>query len=133
MISKPPVPRQRAARTEGWVSVYLAVVRNSGVAVLQVREHDEPIVGPLRGNISTLKYTSDEEMERIETGTYEPRDEVEAPHGVETDLVYPHGQVEEHNPDRDVGDDDIVPCTEVSFPLGCSGASKEMPAYCLAA
>ena len=58
------------------------------------------------------------------TRTHEPRDEVEAPHGVETDLVYPHGQVEEHNPDRNVRDDDIVPCIEVSFPLGCSAEGR---------
>ena len=32
-------------------SSYLAVVRNGGVAVLQVCEHDEPVMRPLRGNM----------------------------------------------------------------------------------
>ena len=40
--------------------------------------------------------------------TYEPRDEVEAPHVVEASLVRPAGKEEEHGHDRDIGDDDVV-------------------------
>ena len=82
---------QRAARVgEGDDGTsYLAVVRHGGVAVLQVCEHDEPVVRPLRRRVN--KYPSMYDFAGNGIGTYKPRDEVETPNGMEADLVYPHG------------------------------------------
>ncbi len=43
---------------------------------------------------------------------------------METDLVYPHGQVEHHAANRYIRNDDVVLCIEVSVLLGHIGETS---------
>ena len=76
--------------------------------MLEIREHDNPVVRPL-DDAMTPSIAVDIESAGLEE-TYEPWDEVKGPDVVEPSAVRPAYEEGQHAPNRSIRDDDRIAC-----------------------